>query len=161
MEKYRNTYAQWKRLTLPLWILLTVIPMVSAFFFSAQDAAHSGSLSLQVLLWLQRRFPFLLSLCSVDRLHTLIRKLAHFSLYFILGCGLRGLCAYQRRFRAVPCAIALGGLYAAFDEFHQHFSAGRAPSLFDVGIDTGGVIAGCTLLSLFLLLFRRNVFRAA
>lgn len=162
MKTYRQFHAHlWKSCSLIFWIFLTLLPVLATFGFSSQDAAHSGALSLQVLLWLLRHFPRLSSLGSTAWLHGLIRKLAHFSLYFVLGCGLRGLCAYQKRFPVIPCSVALGALYAAFDELHQHFSKGRAPSLFDVGIDTCGVIMGCTLVSLLFLLFRRKSPRKA
>ena len=145
---------------LPLWILLTLLPLLATFRFSAQDAAHSGSLSFRILRGLLRRFPFLYAFGSTARLHRLLRKAAHFSLYFTLGCGLRGLSTYQRRFPAVPCVLVAGGLCAALDEFHQRFSAGRAPSLTDVGIDTCGVMTGCLFVSLLFLLFRKRLARA-
>ena len=39
-------------------------------------------------------------------------------------------------------AFAAGVLYAASDEFHQHFVAGRHGSPIDVGIDSVGVLLG-------------------
>ena len=144
---------------LPLWILLTVLPLLATFCFSAQDAARSGSLSMGILRGLLRRFPSLYAFGSAAQLHRLLRKAAHFSLYFTLGCGLRGLSTYQRRFPAVLCVAAAGALCAALDEFHQHFSAGRAPSLTDVGIDTCGVMTGCLFVSLLFLLFRERLAR--
>ena len=68
----------------------------------------SGALSLRILKWLLRHFPFLSALGSVSRLHRLLRKTAHFILYFIFGCGLRGLLSYQRRVPAIPAVIAIG-----------------------------------------------------
>ena len=144
---------------LPLWIFLTVLPLFATFCFSAQDAAHSGSRSMGILRALLRRFPSLYAFGSAAQLHRLLRKAAHFSLYFTLGCGLRGMYTYQRRFPAAPCVIVAGGLCAALDEFHQHFSAGRAPSLTDVGIDTCGVMTGCLFVSLLFLLFRERLAR--
>lgn len=106
-------------------------------------------------------FPFLLSSVSVGTLHRIVRKLAHFTLYFVLGCGLRGLCSYQRSAPPVPAAIALGAAYAALDEFHQHFSKGRSPQLADVLLDACGVMCGCAVVSLLFFLFRGKRVRAS
>ena len=155
MKDCEKSFSVWDCFCLSFWILLTVLPILATVGFSSQDAQMSGSLSLRVLKWLLRHFPFLSALGSVSRLHRLIRKAAHFTLYFIFGCGLRGLLSYQRRVPAVPAAIVLGAAYAASDEFHQRFTSGRYASAFDVGLDTCGVIAGCAFVSLCFFLWRR------
>ena len=48
-------------------------------------------------------------------------------------------------------AWGIGTLYAASDEFHQGFVAGRGPSIVDVTIDSAGVIAGVLFLAWILL----------
>jgi VanZ family protein len=70
-----------------------------------------------------------------------LRKLAHVTEYAILGLLLA---------RALPDlpAFALAVAYAATDELHQHFVAGRHGAPLDVAIDAIGVLAG-------ILLFRR------
>ncbi|MBQ9521430.1 MAG: VanZ family protein [Oscillospiraceae bacterium] len=140
---------------LGLWVTLTALPLLLTFGFSSQDAETSGALSLIIVNWLVSVFRSLSAL-DADFLHVVIRKLAHFTLYFILGCGLRGLSTYQRRFPAVPGVIVSGAFFASLDEFHQHFSAGRAPSVFDVALDTCGVAVGCALISLLFLLLTRT-----
>ena len=42
-------------------------------------------------------------------------------------------------------SIFLGMLLACADEYHQFYSLNRGPGLFDVGIDTLGVISGVIL----------------
>lgn len=138
------------------WLLLTGAAIAATIFFSSQDAQASGSLSLSLLVRIVRRFPFLRKLGSVSFLHNLLRKAAHFTLYFILGCGLRGLCSYQVRAPAHWVTLGIGTLYACLDEFHQTFSAGRAPALRDVGIDALGIMAGCAFVSLCFFLTRRG-----
>lgn len=140
---------------LALWVALTAFPILSTFFFSSQNAETSGSLSLMILQCILRVFPPL-SAFGTAFLHRLLRKLAHFTLYFILGCGLRGLSTYQRRFPDVPGVVATGILCASLDEFHQHFSSGRAPTISDMALDTCGVAAGCAFLSLLFFLTRRT-----
>jgi len=139
---------------LALWVVLTAFPILSTFFFSSQDAETSGSLSMLILNFILSAFPPLSAL-GIPFLHHALRKLAHFTLYCVLGVGLRGLSTYQRRLPAVPGVVVTGMLCAALDEFHQHFSAGRAPSVADVLLDTCGVAVGCALVScLFYLTWR-------
>ncbi|MEX2210401.1 MAG: VanZ family protein [Gaiellaceae bacterium] len=64
-----------------------------------------------------------------------LRKLAHFAEYAVLGFLL------VRASAALP-AFALGVLYAVSDEFHQSFVAGREGAARDVAIDAAGVLAG-------------------
>src|SRR5688572_1105922 len=70
-----------------------------------------------------------------------LRKLAHFAEYGILGALL------YRALRREPAAIALGSLYAITDEVHQAFVSGRQGSPLDWLLDTIGVVAGALLLS--------------
>ena len=53
-------------------------------------------------------------------------------------------------------SILLGAGYAVTDELHQFFVAGRSARIFDVGIDTLGVITG-VLIFLVLLKIRQKV----
>ena len=156
MKHYSKRFSRRNFFPLLFWLCLTLLPIAATLGFSAQDAQTSGALSMKVLNWLLSRFPRLAAFASVAQLHRLIRKLAHFSLYFILGCGLRGLLSYQRRVPVIPAVIVAGAAYAATDEFHQRFTAGRYGSPLDVAIDTCGVIAGCTLLSVLFLLTRKR-----
>ena len=68
-----------------------------------------------------------------------LRKLAHASEYAVLGLLL--LRALGREW----AAVAVGVLYAATDELHQHFVSGRHASPVDVAIDAAGVLAGVFL----------------
>jgi VanZ family protein len=67
------------------------------------------------------------------------RKLAHLAEYAILG-GL-----LQRALGREPLALLLGSAYAATDEIHQTFVAGRQGSPLDWLLDTAGVAAGVLL----------------
>jgi VanZ family protein len=69
-----------------------------------------------------------------------LRKLAHATEYAILaGLLLRALG------RELP-AFAVAVAYAASDELHQHFVAGRHGSPVDVAIDAAGAAIGLVLL---------------
>ncbi len=73
--------------------------------------------------------------------HALI--IEHFIEFFILGAllflGFRSLKIYERAFLF---SIALGIFYAFTDELHQFFVPGRYCTIFDVFVDSAGVIAG-------------------
>ena len=51
----------------------------------------------------------------------------------------------QKKSKIALSAI-LGVLYAISDEIHQMFSAGRTARIFDVGVDTCGVIFGILII---------------
>ena len=67
---------------------------------------------------------------------TVLRKGAHLTEYLVLGALL--LRALERDAAAFVAGVA----YAATDELHQHFVAGRHASPVDVGIDAVGVALG-------------------
>ena len=73
-----------------------------------------------------------------------LRKCAHVTEYAILGVLLLRAVG-----RELP-ALLLGIAYAATDELHQHFVAGRHASPVDVAIDTVGVLLGIFLVRGFL-----------
>jgi VanZ family protein len=95
-----------------------------------------------VLLWASLIF----ALSSIPSLGTglgtwdlVLRKLGHFAQFAVLALLI------QRAIRNVPAAIALASLYAATDEVHQAFVAGRHASPLDWLIDTAGAVAGALL----------------
>jgi VanZ family protein len=77
---------------------------------------------------------------TVDSVHFLIRKTAHFSEYLMMFTLLvRG----PLHGRPLP-ALAICAAMAVGDEFHQSFVMSRTASIFDVGLDfSGAVFAGC------------------
>ena len=74
----------------------------------------------------------------------LLRKIAHFSEFALLGMLLRWFWGMLQK-GAFP-ALLCGFLAACADETIQRFVPDRGPSLRDVGIDTCGVAAGILLL---------------
>ena len=69
-----------------------------------------------------------------------LRKCAHVTEYAILGLLLMRALGQE-----LP-ALVLGIAYAATDEIHQHFVAGRHGSPVDVAIDAFGVLVGIIVL---------------
>ena len=76
-----------------------------------------------------------------------IRKIAHFSIYFILGLLLISLISEYRiiDYKCLLLGIILSFLYACSDEVHQLFVVGRSGNIIDVFIDTFGSTGGIYL----------------
>ncbi len=122
--------------------LLVLFCMYIIFSFSAQTGEASAEESLSVLGKLMN-FVFI----YID--HNTFRKIAHFLEY----CALSFLC-YNAFFHTrshlkpyVPFAISF--LYCVSDEIHQYFVPGRACRLFDIGVDTCGIILGLLVFRIF------------
>jgi VanZ family protein len=77
----------------------------------------------------------------------------------ILAVLVLGALSYSRVRGAVALSLALTIAYAASDEFHQSFTAGRHPSPVDVGIDTAGAVLALVGLAVFLRLRARRLLR--
>lgn len=79
----------------------------------------------------------------------LIRKCAHFSIYFILGL----LCYLTLKSYGIKnpfiYIILFCFVYSISDEVHQIFTSGRTFKLLDIGIDTSASILLCYFMSLF------------
>jgi VanZ family protein len=131
-------------------VCFTLAVACAIFYFSAQPATISATESqglaqrILELLHISYQVPLL------DILDSVLRKCAHFCLYFLLGCGLTGILRWQRTFPQFTSVVILGGLYAASDEFHQLFVDGRAGMLSDVLLDTCGVAVGSLVLTFLL-----------
>jgi VanZ family protein len=101
-----------------------VISWASTDTFSA---SHTSAFIIPLLHWL---FPHASSE-TIERLHYFIRKLAHFTEYFLFSLflfrGLRGKNGgWQLRWAIWALALAAG--YSAMDEFHQSFVPSRTAS---------------------------------
>ncbi|MDX6512351.1 MAG: hypothetical protein QOE36_1855 [Gaiellaceae bacterium] len=101
------------------------------------------SVWLPVLAWAGLIF----ALSSIPDLGTglgtwdlVLRKFAHATEFAILGALL------LRALGRVGPAVFVAVLYAASDELHQHFVAGRHAAPLDVAIDSAGVLLGIALL---------------
>lgn len=158
------------RLRDPFWLgslALVLLIMGLIFYFSAQTGAQSGGSSGRVdSVFLRRLFPDFGTLSPERqwelyyRLDFIVRKTAHLLEFAALGFALRLHLQAVTRHRPIrrPQLLAwgLGTLYAASDELHQLFSAGRAARLLDVGIDSLGVILGLLFFLLCALLLGHN-----
>ena len=141
-------------------IILIIIWMIVIFNFSGQIGTESGNISRKFTVQIIRIItgkslsinePF------VDNLQSIVRKLAHFSIYTIGGFLIMN---YQyetnkKEYKKIIYSIIFGGSYAITDEIHQIFVPGRSGNMFDVGIDTLGVVTGVLIYITFRRILKR------
>ena len=78
-----------------------------------------------------------------------VRKTAHFTLYFILGLLIyTTLRSYGISKNAVIYSILFCIISSIIDEFHQLFSFGRTSRLLDIFIDTSGSVISLLFVNL-------------
>ena len=157
MEKGPGT----KRITKAaiLHIVITVIVMAVIFVHSAMPGDASTAESDVIVL---RILKF--SGMDHDFVSFLVRKAAHCAVYMVLGGCLMLNVIDLAKWKAIRAAgldaagvdavrpprmrmlaWAAGTVYAATDELHQSFVAGRNGSLFDVCLDSVGVLVGVAI----------------
>ena len=140
---------------LVLSLALVAVAAVAAVVFSSQGSEASNGLSKGILYQLMEFFGIEITAESVKTGNFLIRKAAHFTVYFVLGLGLTGAFHFQKKVPAWIPSLLLGAGFAATDEFHQLF-AGRTAMVKDVVLDSCGVALGCLVASLAVRIARRK-----
>lgn len=137
-----------------LFIIMILTTFYIIFNFSAQDGEESGSLSKKItevivnLISKIKNMDISTKLYYIERLHPIIRKMAHFGIYTIVGFSVMGfMCTFDiRNVFKFLVSFAIGVTYAITDEIHQYFIPGRAASAVDVCIDSAGVLIGIFIL---------------
>ena len=139
-----------------LWCAL-IFCMSLIFYFSSQEATVSKGTSSRFIKTIVRIIDFNDNLMEKEinaiseKLSTLVRKTAHFSIYAIL-CALAALLLYQYGFfgwKQFLFALAFCFLYACSDEIHQLFVEGRSGEIKDVLLDTLGGAFGSGIIKIF------------
>lgn len=113
--------------------------------FSSQVASDSQATS--------DKFAFLIKF--TENAEGIIRKIAHFLEFAALGALLSNALYFTYEKHKPFVSFLCGVLYAASDEFHQIFVEGRACRVFDVFIDSLGVISGIVFFALILFAFNK------
>ena len=127
------------------WLLVALM-VIFIFSNSAASAGTSNGMSLTVSEWVRPVLNTVGLHPETDFLNFVIRKLAHFSEYALLGC----LIAAAYRLQPWPWMKGKAALLPFFiipvlDENLQRFSAGRSCELRDMLIDSAGMAAGMFL----------------
>ena len=136
----------------PLSFLPALAMMYVIYGFSAQDGNVSGNLSYQVSYKIVEIGNEILDkgldetqiADYADQIGYPVRKMAHMTEYFLLAVAV-SFPFYVYGLRGFPLMLVAGFICVAFaagDEYHQSFVAGRGPSVKDVGIDSIGAFFG-------------------
>ena len=142
-------------------LLLILGTCVTIFIFSNEDSEKSGSTSKKITEMITKRlgnikkFENYNNQEAVDTIEVFIRKLAHFSIYSLLGLLIMLLFSTYnfKENKMLLYTLLIGLIYAITDEFHQSFIPGRSAQISDVLLDSAGVLFG----SLIVLLVIKNI----
>ncbi len=144
-------------------IILLGLTFYTIFQLSGEDATESGSRSGSLMRQIIDIFPGTKNLTNeekekiVEDAQPIIRKIAHFSIYTVVGLLTMSLVStYQiNQKKRIGITIGIGALYAMSDEFHQYFVPGRSAELRDVLIDTSGVIIGMLIIIAIITIYKK------
>lgn len=145
--------------------IILLVGLIGTFFiifgFSNQNGEESGSVSQKVSKMLVDIFIHAENLNEeikmnfANYIQPVIRKLAHFSIYTLVGIFSMGfMSTFNLKFlKRFMTSLVVGLTYAISDEFHQSFIPGRVASAKDVCIDTLGVITGIIIVFIVISIF--------
>ena len=145
-------------------LIIALIGTFSTIFgFSNQNSKTSGGISQKVTEYIVRFIPNIQQLEEVqkeeviDRIESVIRKIAHFTIYTLVGFLLMSLMlTYKmKEIDQIGISLIIGVVYASTDEIHQAFIPGRGPQITDVMLDSLGVLTGIFISILLLEIFRK------
>lgn len=161
MHQNINSRTVFSPVRLTVFIMLSLTVMGVIFMFSSQDSDESGAVSDFVSYIISKMLSPILPESVMDFILTYIRKIAHSTIYFLLGI-FTGLSAAETslKMRRLPlCLLAawlICILYAVSDEFHQSFTPGRCQSPRDVMIDSAGALAAIAIAGVICWVKRRR-----
>lgn len=139
-----------------IYIVLVLIWMSTVFMFSNQTGGESQGVSQSVTRVIVEIFTHNQNIEEAEKLELIentdyyIRKLAHYSIY-----ALGGILIYNyintlkiQQKKVILISILIGVIYAITDESHQYFTSGRSARIFDVLIDSLGVVTGVAIINI-------------
>ncbi len=139
-------------------ILITALIaiFVTIFGFSNQNSETSSRLSQKVANFVVEFIPSIKNMPEpekenvVDRIESIIRKIAHYSIYTLVGILLMSLMSTYKikELDRIAVSLIIGVIYASIDEIHQAFVPGRGPLITDVILDSMGVLTGIFIVML-------------
>ena len=144
-------------------IIFLIGIFTTIFGFSNQNSEVSGGISKKVTEYIVKFFPSIEKNSEIkkqeimNKLEKIIRKIAHFSIYTLVGLLLMGLMkTYKiKEIDQVGLSMIIGIIYASTDEIHQAFIPGRSAQLTDVMLDSIGDLTGVFIVMLLLEIIRR------
>lgn len=133
-------------------IILVLLCMIMIFSFSSDEGDISSKKSDSMVIYISEMVTRR-NISSDKREEYIkmysfyIRKLAHFSIYFVLGLLIISLLSEYMdiNYKSIMIALLISFIYACSDEIHQLFVSGRSCKVFDVLIDSVGSFVGINL----------------
>ena len=134
--------------------ILIILNCALIFWFSNQIADNSSAQSSRIVDFISNILPAIRDMGEQDKtilkqeiLTPIVRKMAHFSIYTMLGMFTMNYTNTYRKDKLYPEAIKaliFCICYSISDEIHQMFIPGRSGEIRDVLIDTSGALLGIT-----------------
>ena len=123
----------------PVLLMMAIIFSFSHFQAASSDAQSGFFLNLLRI--------FSSDLAETKIAIILIRKFAHFFEYAVFGFLTAR--TFHHSNLPISCALFFCVTYAATDEYHQTFVAGRSGEIQDVLLDTAGALFGIIIYTIF------------
>ncbi|MEE2615046.1 MAG: VanZ family protein [Verrucomicrobiota bacterium] len=143
MPLIKNNYVR-SELIPWLWVALWML-VIFLFSTSTFSGVNTSRIIGPILKWLTPE----ITNESIALIQFILRKTAHIIEYAVLAVLIcNAIVRRLAKFTAIALivrAVFISLIYAAFDEWHQSWSAGRIGSLIDVSIDTAGALFGSVL----------------
>lgn len=145
-----------------IFLILIIINCITIFHFSNQVADTSSASSGRVVSLVMKVLPQFKNIEEHQKEHIanevlqpIVRKLAHFSIYTLLGfLTINFALTYkQEKYKSILCSWIFGSVYAISDEIHQLFILGRSCEFRDVCIDSLGVLTGIAIMIIIIKIF--------
>lgn len=132
--------------------ILTLAWIFVIFSFSLQNGSISSLQSGVITKYIHSLLSNINMNLELKLLSLIIRKLAHFTEFFILGCLVRKSSLDLNRKDLLLYIF----LIPILDEFIQSFIPDRAMSVIDMGIDSLGILSGIIIITLIHTLIKSH-----
>ena len=142
--------------------LMVIATMLIIYSFSGETAQESTETSGGIIEAILKLFlpNEKVTVDLIARLQHPIRKLAHFSIFALLGFSLANAFKITFKIKLIfnyLLSLASVIIYASTDELHQGLIDGRGPSFKDVLIDSFGGLTGILVFALMLFIFSKLI----
>lgn len=134
-----------------IYILLSILCMMTIFTFSSKNTNESNGTSKGLIKYFVHTYEKVFDKDIdeekvISKLNYPIRKLAHYSIYLLLGIFIYNIFLLTGVKHKVLFSILVCMIYAITDETHQLFVSGRTGQVLDVFIDTIGSLTSILLI---------------
>lgn len=129
-------------------IILVILWMLLIFSMSSFNGTESNNQSGFIVNIISN----ILNINNLENLSFIIRKIAHFTEYLILGILVANMIKQYNKKWYITIIICI--LYATSDEFHQILTPGRTFKIFDIIIDSFGSITGLILFNIKNIIYK-------